>query len=34
MLRKEETQSKERASVVMSKIMATGGPDMKVSTNK
>ncbi|KAG0741089.1 hypothetical protein G6F57_002759 [Rhizopus arrhizus] len=31
MLRKEETQSKERASVVMSKIMATGGPDMKIS---
>lgn len=31
MLRHEELQSKETASVVMSKIMAAGGPDIKVS---
>jgi hypothetical protein len=30
MLRHEELQSKERASAVMSKIMAAGGPDVKV----
>lgn len=29
-LRKEEQQSKERASVVMNKIMTASGPDMKV----
>ncbi|KAI9279327.1 hypothetical protein BY458DRAFT_502747 [Sporodiniella umbellata] len=31
MLRKEESQAKERSSEVMSKIMAVGGPDMKIS---
>ncbi|KAG2238002.1 hypothetical protein BDF21DRAFT_404495 [Thamnidium elegans] len=31
MLRHEELQSKERASLVMSKIMAAGGPDLKIS---
>ncbi|GAA5800513.1 hypothetical protein HPULCUR_005947 [Helicostylum pulchrum] len=31
MLRHEELQSKERASTVMSKIMAAGGPDLKIS---
>lgn len=30
MLRHEELQSKEKASSVMSKIMAAGGPDLKV----
>lgn len=30
-LRKEESQSKERSNVVMNKIMAAGGPDMRVS---
>lgn len=29
-LRHEELQSKEIASVVLSKIMAAGGPDLKV----
>ena len=29
-LRKEEQQSKERASVVMNKIMTASGPDMNV----
>lgn len=30
MLRHEQLQSKETASVVMNKIMAAGGPDVKV----
>ncbi|KAG1357277.1 hypothetical protein G6F62_001763 [Rhizopus arrhizus] len=30
-LRKEESQSKERSNVVMNKIMAAGGPDMRIS---
>jgi hypothetical protein len=30
MLRHEELQSKERATAVMKKIMAAGGPDVKV----
>lgn len=33
MLRHEELQSKETATVVMSKIMAAGGPDIKVNTH-
>lgn len=34
MLRHEELQSKETATVVMNKIMASGGPDIKVKKKK